>query len=108
MSKWIQLSPGHYRLVEDDDPRPAVKLKARKGTPNIKYVPSWKKYETPMFMGDGHSQFDAADRFTKEREDAIHKDPKAARWEKSRREWFAKQKPAWRKKEIARLKEQGL
>jgi len=106
--KWIEKSPGYYKLVEDDDPRPEVKLKAKEGSPTIKYVPSWKKYETPMFSGDGHSQFDAAEKFTQEREKELRTDGKAARWEKSRRDWFAKQKNAWRKKEIAKLKEKGL
>lgn len=100
--KWVEERSGKYKLVTLDDPRPEVKLKSRRGTPTIKFTPSWKKYESSIHLLDG------ADKFNKEREHAVKTDPKAARWEKSRREWFQKQKHAWREKEMAKLKEKGL
>jgi len=106
--KWIMVSPGRYKWVGDDDPRPSVKLKPKSGAPNIKFIPSWKKHEVPMFAGDGHTQFDAADKFDRERDHEIKTNPQAARWEKSRKEWFAKQKHNWRQNEMAKLKEKGL
>jgi hypothetical protein len=106
--KWVKVREGLYKLVEDDDPRPAVKLKSHRGAPNIKYVPPWKKYESPMWFGGANDQIKASEQFTQERDREMQKDPKAARWEKSRREWFAKQKRGWRDKELKKLREQGL
>jgi hypothetical protein len=106
--KWVEVRSGRYKLVEPDDPRPEVKLQDRWGSPNVAFTPSWKKYETPMFIGDLKSKEEAVDKFSQEREHAIKVDPKAARWEKSRREWFQKQKHNWRNNEIQKLKEQGL
>jgi hypothetical protein len=106
--KWVEIRSGKYALVEKDDPRPAVNLKTRIGPPNVAFTPSWKKYENPMFVGDAKSTVEASDKFVAEREHAIKVDPKAARWEKSRKEWFGKQKHNWRNNEIAKLKSQGL
>ena len=106
--KWVEIRSGRYTLVDQDDPRPEVNLKTRIGPPNIAFTPSWKKYETPMFIGDPKKQAEAADKFNEEREHAIKTDVKAARWEKSRKEWFGKQKHNWRNNEIAKLKSQGL
>jgi hypothetical protein len=108
--KWVEVRNGNYKLVPNDDPRPEVNLpnKFKGGAPNIAFVPSWKKYETPMFIGDGHAQVNASEKFTAEREHAIRTDPKAARWEKSRVEWFNKQKHNWSKKEKERLRNEGL
>lgn len=58
-------------------------------------VPSWRRYEAEMRRGDPHDQLKAADKFTQEREHATKVDPKMAKWEKSRKEWFIKQKPKW-------------
>jgi hypothetical protein len=108
--KWVEIRSGRYTLVPIDDPRPEIHLKdkAMDGAPNIAFTPSWKKYETPMFIGDGHAQYEASEKFTAEREHAIKTDPKAARWEKSRVEWFHKQKHNWSKKEKERLRNEGL
>jgi len=102
--KWILSSPNQYKFVDDDDPRPAVKLKSKvkTGAPTIRFTPSWRQYEKNI------NQPGAADKFEKEREFQLRTDPKSARWEKSRRDWFQKQKHDWRNKEIAKLKEQGL
>jgi predicted nucleic acid-binding Zn-ribbon protein len=78
-----------------------------KGTIFTPIVPSWRKYESQMRSGDGHSQLDAAEKFTYERDVAVRQSSKMAKWEKSRRAWFQKQKHNWRNKEIAKLKEKG-
>jgi len=108
--KWILLSPNRYKLVDDDDLRLEVKLpsKVKTGTPTVRFIPNWKKYETPMMIGDGHAQLDASDKFTAEKEHQLKTDPSAARWEKSRKEWFQKQKHNWRQKEMTKLREKGL
>lgn len=79
-----------------------------KGTFSTPVVPSWRKYESQMRSGDAHASFDAAEKFTQVRDHALKTDTNMAKWEKSRRESLQKDKPAWRKKEIARLKEKGL
>ena len=94
--------------MDRSDPRPEVKLKSNLGSPNVLYTPSWKKYENPMFFGDPKSTTEAADKFIQEREHSIKTDAKAARWEKSRKDWFQKQKHNWRNKEMQKLKERGL
>jgi len=102
--KWILLSPGQYKLVEDNDPRPGVELKSRvhTGAPTIKFNPSWRKYEKSVHLLDG------ADKFTKERDHEIKTNPKAARWEKSRRESLQRQKHDWRNAELKKLREKGM
>jgi hypothetical protein len=102
--KWVMDSPNKFKLVDDEDPRPAVKLQSRAkgGAPTIKFVPSWKKYEKDLNL------FDGADKFSQERDMEIKTNPKAARWEKSRKEYYQKEKHEWRTKELAKLREQGL
>lgn len=71
-------------------------------------VPSWRKYEKPMKTGDGHSQFEASEKFTYERDKEIKSSPKMARWEESRKKYLFKQKGQWLKKEKEKLKKVGL
>ena len=78
------------------------------GTISTPVVPSWRRYEEQMRQGTPDQQLKAADNFNKERERATKADPKMAKWEKSRKDWFQKQKKGWRNKEIAKLKEKGL
>ena len=102
--KWVQESPNKYRLVVDDDERKEVKLKSRihEGAPKVKFIPSWRRYEKNI------NEVGTADQFTKEREREINTNPEAARWEKSRREYYQKQKGAWLKNELRSLREKGL
>ena len=106
--KWVEIRNGRYKLVPSTDPRPEVKLKSRKGAPNIQYTPPWKVHEQGMYIGTPKEQLDSASKFNDEREHQVKTDPKAAKWEKSRRDWFAKQKHSWRQKEMQKLKEQGI
>jgi hypothetical protein len=107
--KWIQSSPGSYRLVDDSDERPAVKLPNRRFTEGptkelkVKFLPSWKKYEEKMHHGTPAEQREASELFTAEREKEINTSRQASSWEKGRREWFQKQKHDWRQKEIQKL-----
>ena len=94
--KWIQSAPGNYKLVEDTDERPEVKLPSKTvGAPHVAYVPSWKKYEEAMRHPDSNQQGVATDNFMAEREHAIKTDSQAKRYEESRKARWAKDKPQW-------------
>ena len=99
--KWVQDSPGCYKLVDRTDPRPAVKLPdrglAQSSNIHVKYTPDWKKYEEGMHKGTPDQQAEAADKFTAERDHQLKVDKSARRWEESRKESWAKDKPQWRK-----------
>jgi len=96
--KWIQLSPGHYKLVEDDDERPAVKLKNKRGAPTVAFTPSWKKYEQNYWTPDSRDDKDLADKFIAERDYAMKTDSKAKKWEEGRKQEWARNKPEWIKR----------
>lgn len=96
--KWVQVRDGSYKFVEDSDSRPAVKLSSKRlGVPFTPFQPSWKKHESEMWNDDKRKSIAATDRFIEEREHEVRIDPRAARWEASRKERVAKDKPAWRK-----------
>ena len=98
--KWVEIRSGKYKLVDDDDPRPEVGLESHKGSPNVQIAPPWKKYEVGQMIGNPDSQFDTSEKFEAERQHAMKTDPSWRRWEKSRRERMAKEKPAWRKERM--------
>jgi hypothetical protein len=94
--KWIMQSPGSYRLVDDSDERPAVKLPSKKpGSPNLRYTPSWKKYEEGMKHQDSKNQVESGDKFMDAREHAMRTDPQAKKWEESRKATLVREKPQW-------------
>ena len=94
--KWIQSAPGNYKLVEDTDERPEVKLPSRTvGAPHIAFVPPWKKYEEAMKHPDSKQQGVATDKFMAEREHAIKTDPQARKYEESRKARWTADKPQW-------------
>lgn len=94
--KWVLKREGTYSLVEDSDPRPEVKLpNKRMGKVFTPYSPSWRKYEPDMWNTDTKRSRESADKFYLEREHALKTDPKAANWEKSRKESWAHDKPQW-------------
>jgi hypothetical protein len=94
--KWVLHSPGSYRLVDDSDERPAVKLPSRKfGVPSTRFNPSWKKYEEGMKHQDSKTQVESGDKFMDERDHAMKTDPQAKRWEDSRKASLARDKPQW-------------
>lgn len=98
--KWVETSINRYKLVEDEDPRPKVDLPNKKGVPSVLFTPSWKKYEQNYWTPDPEvkEDFKKTDAFLEEREHETKTDPKAKRWEESRKKEWAKNKPAWRKK----------
>jgi hypothetical protein len=98
MAKWIKVRDGNYKYVEDTDSRPPVKLPNKKlGSIFIPFQPTWKQHEKDMWNDDTKKSMQATDRFIDEREHEMKTDPKAARWEKSRKAYWDKHKPAWRK-----------
>jgi len=95
--KWIEDSPSNFKLVDDDDPRPSVTLKSKihEGAPGVQFSPPWKRYEKGMKHPDNKNQTVYGDKFFAEREHAIQTDPKARRWEESRKKAWADAKPQW-------------
>lgn len=61
----------------------------------IKYQPEWKKYEKDLHDPDPEKQVKAAEAFELEREHQMRNDCQARRWEESRKESLAKDKPQW-------------
>jgi len=98
MSKWVKVRDGKYKLVDDTDTRPVVRLPNKPlGIPFIPFSPSWKKYESEIWNDDSRRSMTATDKFLDEREHETQTDSRARRWESSRKERVAKDKPAWRK-----------
>ena len=96
--KWIKIRDGKYKLVSDNDPRPSVNLPDKKlGKIFIPFSPSWRQHESEMWNDDTKKSMKATDNFIDEREHEMKVDPRAARWEKSRKASWDKEKPAWRK-----------
>jgi hypothetical protein len=94
--KWIQSAPGSYKLVDDTDERPAVKLPHKKYGPiHTPFIPSWKKYEEAMRHPDSKQQGVATDKFMAERDHALRTDPQAKKYEESRKARWAADKPQW-------------
>jgi hypothetical protein len=94
--KWVMIRDGIQRFVEDSDPRPAIKSTKKKlGSFFTPYSPPWKQWEAPMLHQDSKNQTSAGDKFHEVREHELRTDPKARKWEESRKERVAKDKPAW-------------
>lgn len=98
--KWIRTSPSGYKLVDDDDPREAVEIPAKKGSPSVKFTPSWKKYEKYIHNPEVDAKTNkwASEMFTAERERSLKTDSQAKRWEESRKKEFLRHKSDWLKK----------
>jgi|GEM_PF-5224949 len=69
------------------------------------FTPSWKKYEKDLHSEDIETNLKASDAFEAERNHALETDPEARKWEASRRERVAKDKPQWVKERRARDQE---
>jgi hypothetical protein len=101
--KWVKVTHGTYKYVEDSDDRPAVTLSKKPidgrsiSTP---YIPPWGKYEEGMKHPDSKHQDIYADKFIAERDFQVRTDPKAKRWEASRKADWEKEKPNWVKMKI--------
>jgi len=65
--------------------------------PTTPYNPSWKKHEEDLTNPDNKKSLEAADKFDLERQYEMANDPKAKRWEESRKKAWAKDKPEWAK-----------
>jgi hypothetical protein len=96
LMKWICVRDGVYKFVDNDDPRPSVKLPTKKiSIPFVPFQPSWKQYEGEIWNDSTKRSVAATDKFLGERDYQTQRDPQAARWEASRKERLAKDKPAW-------------
>lgn len=101
MFKWIEVSPGRYKTVPLDDPRPGFPLKDKKGTPTIITAAPWAHLERDIAMAKTNEEQRAAtDAFIAERDGWMQTSSKAKRWEESRKGEWAKHKPAWRKQKM--------
>lgn len=67
---------------------------------DVKYTPTWKKYEEGIHNGDAKSQLEATEKFTAERDHELKTNPQARRYEESRRESLYKDKPTMIKNRI--------
>lgn len=95
--KWVFVSPGQYKFVSDEDPRPEVKLPDKEGIPNFVVAPPWGRHEDAMHSGVPEVERKATEAFLDEREQTMKTSTKWAKWERSRKERLAKDKPIWRK-----------
>ena len=101
--KWIEAKLGTYKLVDINDPRPAVEMPSKfkeavgKKTTTTPFNPSWKKYEKGMWSGDKETSIAQTDKFLDERDHAVKTDPRAKRWEAGRKQEWAKNKRYWAK-----------
>jgi len=59
----------------------------------MSYTPTWKKYEEGMRTGSAEEQVKAGEAFSAERDFQMRNDPAARRWEQSRKETVAREKP---------------
>lgn len=101
--KWVKISDGKHKLVPDSDPRPEDTEFANRttppGSPHIAFKPSWAVFEPSMRSHDPKVQRAATDLFMAERTRETAMSSKARRWEQSRKESWAKDKPTWRKRQ---------
>lgn len=67
---------------------------------HIKFNPEWAKFEEDMHSSDPQKAQEATEKFTAARDHAVRTDSQARRWEESRKEGWAKDKPQWVKKRI--------
>lgn len=93
--KWVKIREGHYRLVGDDDTRPAVKLPSKKiGNFFLGYSPGWagtfKRLSPHPEAMDAVGEREATDVMLGEKEKELKVDKKAQKWERGR-------KVAWKK-----------
>lgn len=99
MSKWVETTKGTYKLVDDNDVRPEVRLPNRQGAPHIMYTPSWATYEPLMHSGNPQTEISATEAFIAERDRETRHSEKARKWEEGRKKSWAREKPNWVKKE---------
>lgn len=66
--------------------------------PSTPFKPSWAKHEAAMHGDDAKESIKATNAFVEEREKEMKQSKQARDWEKSRKESFLKDKPAYLKK----------
>lgn len=90
--EWSEKKP-RIRLTCDEHQKPTSP------SLSVPYSPPWKKHEKGMWNTDDKTSRESADKFHLEREHEVKTDPRAARWEKSRKASWAKDKPTWVKQQ---------
>lgn len=60
-----------------------------------KFHPSWKSYEKQLHDSDPKKAEEASDKFYLDRKHELEVDPRARKWEESRKQSAAKEKPEW-------------
>lgn len=70
----------------------------------MKYEPGWKQYENDLHSEDADKAREAAIAFDETRQHELKNSTTARRWEQSRKEAWAKEKPEWKKQQIANEK----
>ena len=77
------------------------------GTPSymrMKYDPEWKQFEAKMHSHDSQEAELAGEAFAETRANELRNSAQARRWEASRKEAWAKEKPEWKKKQLLEQK----
>ena len=72
------------------------------------FKPAWAKYEKDIRSGDAKKARLATEAFTQTREKELKNDATLRRWEKSRKESVAKDKPKWVKERIKKEEAERL
>lgn len=89
----IAVSPTN-KYVADDPPGPSFFM------PKVKYSPDWKRFEDKMRSDDPEEAIKAGEAFIEERELSLKNDAKARRYEASRKQAWADEKPQWKKEQL--------
>lgn len=64
------------------------------------YTPEWKKFEEDMRSDDPQKAMEATEKFTAAREHELKTNSQAKRWEESRKQSWAKDKPQWARERV--------
>jgi len=103
--KWVKVTPGVHKLVDGDDPRPAIPIpeKTREDykTISIKETPSWVGISNELMpdpmKNDSQGEIKATDAMLEDRKKTTSMSAKARSWEEGRKKEWAKNKPYYRK-----------
>lgn len=113
--KWIKVSDGHHKMVEDDDPRPedtkwvqekdneaARALANGMFNVSIHSRPAWTQEQEKILsktkIGDAQSESEAAEKIQQIKRDELSKSPTARKREKERKNHWVKNKAEWVKR----------
>lgn len=75
---------------------------------NVRFDPTWKKFEKDIYSDDSNKARQAAEAFDETRKQELKTSESARRWEKSRRESVAKDKPTFVKNRLKTQQDEAL